>query len=594
MIASVVMLLLLVTAISSVTTTRTALDDQYLNTLTRQAAESGVRLAEACVRNNNMTVTWSNSSPLRPNTDCSGNTVTGQSAYVLESGNFRTSFTVGVDSTAGGVYTMNVEGLLEQTRTSSGAVWRTSQQVLKAEVSGEMLSAEYINSGFAVVCGIFDGQTWCWGGNRDGKLGIGYASEILELTPKRMLRDVGLLQGRTDKMVSISNRATCVVTTDNNIFCVGLNNYGQLGDNTTADATRPVQVVKPAGMTGEITQIAARDNGFCAISGGDLWCWGRGTFGGNADDTTSTQRVPVKARNIGQTNSPSRPVIDVASDSESQHMCAIVQVGGLGQPWCWGQDSTGALGNGTPYTQSNVPVAAVTSGVLLGKNLVKVVGSGRYPMIGTTLSNGASHPVNPTEAQIEYCASVYSNATSKRKCQKTGQACALDTAGKVYCWGANQYGQLGTDTGHASYGGTNPHWRSPVPVAVTAGGMGGRVVDDIASAVTATCGLVKAENLIYCWGFNDRGVLGRGPGTANGAIFATPAPVAMQTPGLQGQTIDYIMGGANRFCAVTLEKRAYCWGAGGTYGQIGDGSQSDRNVPTEATMLRQFRPSLVY
>ena len=172
--------------------------------------------------------------------------------------------------------------------------------------------------------------------------------------------------------------------------------------------------------------------------------------------------------------------------------------------------------------------------------------------------------------------------------------CALDADGRVYCWGANQYGQLGTGTGHPSYGDTNPHWRSPVPVAVTAGGMGSKVVDDVASAISATCGLVKAENLIYCWGLNDRGVIGRGSSMSNNTIYADPAPVAMQVPGLQGQTIDRIVGGANRFCAVTTDKRAYCWGVGGSFGQIGDGSQLDRNVPTEATMLRLFRPALIY
>ena len=105
---------------------------------------------------------------------------------------------------------------------------------------------------------------------------------------------------------------------------------------------------------------------------------------------------------------------------------------------------------------------------------------------------------------------------------------------------------------------------------------------------------MKAENAIYCWGLNERGVLGRGDSVPQNTIYANPAPVVIQTPGLLGQTLDYITGGANRFCAVTVEKRAYCWGVGGTFGQIGDGSQEDRTAPTEATMLRMFRPSLIY
>lgn len=588
MIASVVMLILLASAIGSVATSRTALDEQYYNALGREAAESGVRMAEACMRNNNMVISWTNAKPLRPHTDCNGDVVTGRSPYVLEDSNFRTSFRVSVESSPSGVDVMPTQGSVERLRTSNGTVWWSTNQSLKAEISGEMLSAQYIQSGFAVVCGIFDSQTWCWGGNADGKLGLGYASEEIELTPRRMLRDPGLLYGRIDKMVSVSNYTTCVVTTDNEIFCVGRGNYGQLGNGTTNDVTRPVQLSKPVGMTGEITHITARDQGFCAISGGDVWCWGRGNYGGNGNNSTAQQNVPVKAHNIGTTNSPSRPAIDVASDSESTQVCALVQVSGAGRPYCWGVDSTGALGDNTPYTQSNVPVAVTVSGVLSGKNLTKIVVSGRYP--GIQVGDQA----NPSEAQIVSCAAAQGTDVAKRKCQRTGQACVLDTAGKIYCWGANNYGQLGTGTGHASYGGVNPHWRSPAPVAADAGGIGTKTFDDIAAAITATCGLVKSENLMYCWGLNERGVLGRGSGTPNNVIYATPAPVAMQTPGLAGHTIDYITGGANRFCAVTTDQRAYCWGVGDSYGQIGDGARQNRNVPTEATMLRLFRPALVY
>ena len=376
MIASVVMLAVLATAISSVTTTRTALNEQYYNALARVAAESGVRFAEACMRDNSMVVSWTSAKPLRPNTDCNSDVVVGQSAYVLEQDGIRTSFTVSVDSSANGVTTMPTQGIVERTRTSNGTVWWSSNQSLKAEVSGDMMLAEYIMSGFAVVCGIFDGQTWCWGGNEDGKLGLGYASGELELTPKRMLRESGQLYGRTDKLVSVSNQTTCVVTTDNEIFCTGIGTLGQLGNGANSNTTRPVRVTKPSGMTGEITHITSRDNGFCAISNGDVWCWGRGNHGGNGSNTTTNLNTPVKAHNIGRTNSPSRPAVDIASDSESQHVCAIARTGGVGQSWCWGMDSTGNLGDGLPFAQSNVPVATLTTGVLSGKNLVKVSTSG--------------------------------------------------------------------------------------------------------------------------------------------------------------------------------------------------------------------------
>ena len=50
MIASVVMLALLATAISSVTSTRTALRSQHYEQLAREAAESGMTVATACLQ----------------------------------------------------------------------------------------------------------------------------------------------------------------------------------------------------------------------------------------------------------------------------------------------------------------------------------------------------------------------------------------------------------------------------------------------------------------------------------------------------------------------------------------------------------------
>lgn len=588
MIASVVMLIVLLAAISAVATSRSALDEQYYAKMAREAAESGVRMAEACIRSNSMTVTWTNAKPLKPNTNCNGDVVSGQSLYVLDQSTVRTSFSVGLVTSPSGTNTTPVDGIAERIRPSTHTVWRSAQQSLWAEVSGEVLAAQYISSGFAVVCGIFDGQTWCWGGNSDGKLGLGYASSVLELVPKKMIRDSGLLHGRVDKFVAVSNQATCVVTTDENIFCTGLNATGALGNNTTTASTRPVQVAKPSGMTGEITKIIAREAGFCAISGGDVWCWGWGAHGANGNGSTANRLTPVKVSTIGATNSPSRPVIDIASDSESRHVCAIAQTSSIGYAYCWGHDVTGALGDNTPYTDSSVPVAVVTSGVLSGKNLSKVSVSGRYP------SDTSYGGTNPSDAQIVTCANAKSVQVEKRKCQRTGQSCVLDTAGKMYCWGANQYAQLGTGSGHSSYSGTSPQWRSPVPVAVTTASMNTKVITDLANAITATCGLVASENRIYCWGLNERGVLGRGSSFPTNTIYPDAASVAVQLPGLQGQTIEYITGGANRFCAITTDKRAYCWGVGGSYGQIGDGSTSDRNVPTEATMLRQFRPALIY
>ena len=580
MIASVVMLLLLVTAISSVTTTRTALDDQYRNTLTRQAAESGVRLAEACVRNNDMTVTWSNSSPLRPNTDCSGNAVTGQSAYVLESGNFRTSFTVGVDSTAGGVYTMNVEGLLEQTRTSSGAVWRTSQQVLKAEVSGEPLFTTSVSSGLWQVCAVLSEETWCNGGNNTGQMGNGRQEPLppgegsaLYLRPERVIRLTGGLLGKQDKIVSSGQGRACTVTTDDSIYCWGSSGYGSLGAGYSPPnpQTTPIAVAKPAGMTGEVTAIAQGWNSMCAISGGDLWCWGRNNYGQLGINNTTNQISPVRVHNIG--THAGRPVTDVASHPYSESFCAAAG----GDAYCWGRNTYGQLGDNSTTTRLTPVAVRKDSGRLAGKTVIKVV--------NVTSIRAHDSQISLADGTGDGC------TTANRNCYVQSYSCALTSDGQMYCWGANRFGQMG----QGSWTTTN----QLVPIRVM-GALNGKFVRDIAGSYMTPCALTTepdTSDRLYCWGRNASGAGGLGHGNACDNTPArqslcSPSPVVMQTPGLANRYIDSISAGVNRMCAIT-QGVSYCTGLN-THAQLGDGTTTTRYTPTEASVFRQYRPSLVY
>lgn len=126
------------------------------------------------------------------------------------------------------------------------------------------------------------------------------------------------------------------------------------------------------------------------------------------------------------------------------HTCAVTTEGGVK---CWGENSSGQLGNGTT-TASTSPVSVQgLSGV------VAVSGSGNH-------------------------------------------TCALTGSGAVFCWGANESGQLGNG-GPAN---------SPVPVGVTEPGSNVRAVN---ASVTHTCALT-ASRALWCWGDNGSGELGPG------------------------------------------------------------------------------------
>ncbi|HEX6614704.1 MAG TPA: hypothetical protein VF046_00220 [Gemmatimonadales bacterium] len=147
-----------------------------------------------------------------------------------------------------------------------------------------------------------------------------------------------------------------------------------------------------------------------------------------------------------------------------------------------------------------------------------------------------------------------------------GHTCGVTLEYRAYCWGLNQFGELGDGTGSN---------RSLVPVAV-AGGLRFRQVE---AGVFFTCGVTYPDNRAYCWGDNLYGKLGDG---SNMSAFS---PVAV-AGGLQFRQVTL---GEWHACGITLDNRAYCWG-NNRDGQIGDSSNAaSRSVATAVAGGHRFR-----
>jgi len=135
--------------------------------------------------------------------------------------------------------------------------------------------------------------------------------------------------------------------------------------------------------------------------------------------------------------------------------------------------------------------------------------------------------------------------------------CGITTSGAAYCWGNNGFLGDGTNTGRLV----------PTPVA------GGLTFTTLSAGPGETCG-VTTSGAAYCWGYNAFGQLGDGT-TANRLI---PTPVA------GGLTFTAVSAGVEvetgHACGVTPGGAAYCWGASNGAGALGDGTTTDRLVPT--------------
>jgi len=138
-----------------------------------------------------------------------------------------------------------------------------------------------------------------------------------------------------------------------------------------------------------------------------------------------------------------------------------------------------------------------------------------------------------------------------------GHACALLSTGEVTCWGYNAFGQLG-DGGMVSMS-------SPVRVA----GLPGRAVD-IGVGEHHTCAIVEGGRLM-CWGYNRMGQLGDGSYLNR----LTPTDVLGLSSGVQA-----VSTGGWHTCALLSTGAVKCWGSG-SGGTLGDGASHWEPAPVD-------------
>ncbi|MEU4215031.1 hypothetical protein [Actinoplanes sp. NPDC026623] len=323
-----------------------------------------------------------------------------------------------------------------------------------------------------------------------------------------------------------------------------------LPTSAAAEAPYPpgisVDTVRTA-MLGGAT-IAAGGAHTCAITSlGGLYCWG--------DDSSGQLGDGARAHAFGQVV-PALPAA-VQVDAGAAHTCAIDL---RGSAHCWGDDSAGQLGDGG-HADRDTPVRVAA---LSGRNLVEI-------------ATGARHSCAVDDEGVAWCwgdgshgqlgaPGVRGSALPVRVSTRTGMrdpvvgisagrdtTCATTAAGAAFCWGSDAYGQLG-----AAGRGDRAE-----PAAVARGPMRGKI-RDVSVGGTQTCA-VDADGRAYCWGSR-----------ALGSRAARPqaGPVAV---GLAG-AFDEVAAGGEHTCGLDRAGRAFCWGKGAG-GRLGNGGGALRTAP---------------
>jgi alpha-tubulin suppressor-like RCC1 family protein len=287
------------------------------------------------------------------------------------------------------------------------------------------------------------------------------------------------------------------------------------------------------------------------------YCWGENNSGQLGDGTKTRRPRPVAV--VGGLQF-------LRVSAGDRHTCGITTTN---RAYCWGNNYWGQLGNGTDDVIGHSTPVAVAGG-----HSFRQVSAGPRQTCAVTLWDVAFCWGNNDAGELgspgftHFTPTRVAGGLRFRQVITGGfHTCGATTSYQGYCWGLNGNGQLGDSTGTFS--------RTPVAVAgglhfrmVVAGG-GIELIPSEQQEGGYSCG-ITTDDLAYCWGDNTAGVLGGGSPVAGGHRF-------------RGINLSN-----DHVCAVTLWDVAFCWGQN-EVGQVGDGTTAIRYKPVRVAGGLHFR-----
>ena len=147
----------------------------------------------------------------------------------------------------------------------------------------------------------------------------------------------------------------CALMTDGRVSCWGSNGRGQLGRDSSITFSPQPA---PVVALDQVVSLAAGGEHACALrQNGSVWCWGNNESGQLGDGTNKDRPLPVQAAFPSQTNSPRTGMVRLTAGKA--HSCAADS---SYQAYCWGDNSSGQLGIDPRVPSSNTPIWVDISG----------------------------------------------------------------------------------------------------------------------------------------------------------------------------------------------------------------------------------------
>lgn len=210
-------------------------------------------------------------------------------------------------------------------------------------------NAQFIACGASTICAILEDMSLrCWGSGIHFQLGSRLNVDQNNATSGHVFFD------KIVSKIAIGNGHTCLLGSDQNVYCIGLNTAGQLGNgNTISTTSATASLFLKVPIAGAIA-LGAGDSHTCALLiSNTLLCWGSTIFG--QVGAGSANSIPILA--------PIQPIGIFSAIGVSLgafHTCAIHSSRSV---YCWGSNQHGQLGNETTLGRVSTPIILYTGSV---------------------------------------------------------------------------------------------------------------------------------------------------------------------------------------------------------------------------------------
>ena len=365
----------------------------------------------------------------------------------------------------------------------------------------------------------------------------------------------GFCAGESITHLASGGAHVCAASMSGTLTCWGWNDQQELGPGNEA-----IEANAAPTHVASVTSVAAVAAGAlhtCTVdTSGRCACFGDGESGELGRGTRVDSAMPLSVAGA------------MTFTSVAAGVSATCAIDSMHRLLCWGANEFGQLGDGTT-TPSSMPAGMVVfpdgalnvNAVAIGWHHACAVrmdgtlwcwGANDLGQLGPGVGAAPGIPI-----QVPGIADAIAVACGREF------TCVVHRTGAIDCFGADDQGQLGS-------GMTMPS--SPTPLRVMS-------VSDATSVSAASAGThacaVRMSGLLACWGGNASGQLGDGTTMPRNA----PVMIAMPTDASAVAAGGIAADGTGHTCALDHEGRVWCWGDG-ALGQLGTGDYLSRNRPT--------------